>query len=55
MNPIELLSKMTFIQIHLDSIKEDPKYWESLSNKKQIEIHQVKDELDLLFLGAVQN
>lgn len=42
----ERLSKVLYLKINLDAIKENPKYWESLSHEKQVELHAIKKELD---------
>lgn len=49
MDPFTLIAKMTYLQINMDAIKEDPNYWETLSHKKQVELHQIKKELDDFF------
>jgi len=46
MDPFILFSKVLYLKINTDAIKEDPKYWESLSHEKQVEIHKIKQELD---------
>jgi len=43
------LAKILYLKINLDAIKEDPKYWKSLSNKKQLELHEIKKELDTFY------
>jgi len=43
------LAKILYLKINLDAIKDDPKYWESLSNKKQVELHAIKKELDAFY------
>ncbi len=49
MEPIELMAKMTYLSINMDMIKQDPKYWESLPQEKQTELHRLKKELDDYF------
>jgi len=47
-----ILAKTLYLKINLDAIKEDPNYWESLSHKKQVELHKIKKELDEHFKEA---
>lgn len=49
MEPIELLAKITYLSINMDMIKQDPKYWKSLPQEKQVELHRLKKELDDYF------
>lgn len=49
MDPLDLMAKVLYVTINVEKIKADPKYWESLSHKKQVELHKIKDELDEYF------
>ena len=49
MDPLELMAKVLYVSMNVQHIKEDPKYWESLSHEKQVELHKLKDELDKYF------
>jgi hypothetical protein len=46
---MDLMSKVLYLKFNMDAIKEDPKYWESLPHEKQVELHELKAELDAFF------
>ncbi len=49
MDPIILVAKLAYLGFNMDKIRQDPTFWESLPHEKQIELHQIKAELDEFF------
>lgn len=47
---LEWLAKVVYFKHNMDAVKADPKYWESLSHEKQVELHQIKKDLDTHFM-----
>lgn len=49
MDPIILVAKLAYLGFNMDKIRQDPTFWESLPQEKQIELHEIKAELDKFF------
>lgn len=52
---MEWLAKVVYFKHNMDAIKADPKFWEQLPHEKQVELHQIKKDLDAHFARTDKN